>query len=387
EITQAGLASAAGSPEQFEVMRRLGYRSCMIVPLVARGRSLGALTFVTAESGRRYGPQDLSLAQVLAARAALAVDNARLYREAQEALGQAERANRAKDEFLATVSHELRTPLAAVLLWTRLMARGSLDDAKQARALDLIERNAKLQAQLVEDLLDVSRIVSGKLRVEVRPMDRGATVEAALDAIRPAAEAKAIRIESSLEPGAAFVAGDPARLQQVVWNLLSNAIKFTPKGGRVDVRLQRAESHVELTVSDTGEGISADFLPHVFERFRQGDSSTTRAHGGLGLGLGIVRHLVELHGGTVTARSGGENLGAEFTVSLPLQAGATASAPRSTASRQPLLYGIRVLVVDDDAQTLELVRSTLERCGAAVTTAHSAREARQHFEHEPPDVL
>src|SRR5436305_1879685 len=181
EITEAGLAGAAGNPEHFEVMRQLGYRSCMIVPLVARGRSLGAMTFVTAESGRRYGPADLALAQELAARAALAVDNARLYREAQEALAQAERANRAKDEFLATVSHELRTPLAAVLLWTRLMARGSLDDAKKARALELIERNAKLQAQLVEDLLDVSRIISGKLRVEVRPMDPAAAAEVALD--------------------------------------------------------------------------------------------------------------------------------------------------------------------------------------------------------------
>ena len=394
EITQAGLASAAGSPEQFEVMRRLGYRSCMIVPLVARGRSLGALTFVTAESGRRYGPPDLSLAQELAARAALAVDNARLYREAQEALGQAERANRAKDEFLATVSHELRTPLSAVLLWTRLMARGSLDEAKQARALDLIERNAKLQAQLVEDLLDVSRIVSGKLRVEVRPMDLGATVEAALDAIRPAAEAKAIRIESSLEPGAAFVAGDPARLQQVVWNLLSNAIKFTPKGGRVEVRLQRAESHVELSVSDTGEGISPDFLPHVFERFRQADSTTTRAYGGLGLGLGIVRHLVELHGGTVRAESAGPGQGATFIVCLPMPAvrGAfprpeAAAAAELSLDELPALDGVRVLVVDDEPDARAALAVILQQQQASVTAVGSVAEALDVFEREPPDVL
>src|SRR5207244_1167273 len=202
------------------------------------------------EPRRGDGPADLALAQELAAGAALAVANAPLYREAQEPLAQAERANRAKDEFLATVSHELRTPLAAVLLWTRLMARGSLDDAKKARALELIERNAKLQAQLVEDLLDVSRIISGKLRVEVRPMDLAAAVDAALDAIRPAADAKAIRIESSLDPAAAFVAGDPARLQQVVWNLLSNAIKFTPKGGCGDGRPRRAGALDELPALD-----------------------------------------------------------------------------------------------------------------------------------------
>src|SRR5207244_6324798 len=302
------------------------------------------------EPRRGDGPADLALAQELAAGAALAVDNARLYREAQEALAQAERANRAKDEFLATVSHELRTPLAAVRLWTRLMARGSLDDAKKARALELIERNAKLQAQLVEDLLDVSRIISGKLRGEVRPMDLAAAVDAALDAIRPAADAKAIRIESSLDPAAAFVAGDPALLQQVVWNLLSNAIKFTPKGGCVDVRLRRAESHVELSVSDTGEGISADFLPHIFERFRQADSTSTRAHGGLGLGLGIVRHLVELHGGTVRAESAGPGQGATFVVCLPLPAvrGAfprpeAAAAAELSLDALPALDGVRVL--------------------------------------------
>jgi len=394
EITEAGLAGAAGNPEHFEVMRQLGYRSCMIVPLVARGRSLGAMTFVTAESGRRYGPADLALAQELAARAALAVDNARLYREAQEALAQAERANRAKDEFLATVSHELRTPLAAVLLWTRLMARGSLDDAKKARALELIERNAKLQAQLVEDLLDVSRIISGKLRVEVRPMDLAAAVDAALDAIRPAADAKAIRIESSLDPAAAFVAGDPARLQQVVWNLLSNAIKFTPKGGCVDVRLRRAESHVELTVSDTGEGISADFLPYVFERFRQADSTTTRAHSGLGLGLGIVRHLVELHGGTVRAESAGPGHGATFTVCLPLPAVRGAYAcPEPAAAAEvaldelPALDGVRVLVVDDEPDARTALALILQQRQATVTAVGSVAEAIDVFEHEPPDVL
>ncbi|TMA58232.1 MAG: PAS domain S-box protein [Deltaproteobacteria bacterium] len=394
EITEAELAAVAASPEHFEVMRRLGYRSCMIVPLVARGRSLGALTFVTAESGRRYGAPDLSLAQELAARAALAVDNARLYREAQEALGQAERANRAKDEFLATVSHELRTPLSAVLLWTRLIARGSLDGTKQARALELIERNAKLQAQLVEDLLDVSRIVSGKLRVDLRPMDLGSAVEAALDAIRPAAETKSIRIESSLEPSAALVAGDSARLQQVVWNLLSNAIKFTPKGGRVDVRLRRAESHVELGVSDTGEGISADFLPHVFERFRQADSTSTRAYGGLGLGLGIVRHLVELHGGTVRAESAGPGQGATFIVRLPMPAvrGAfprpeAAAAAELSLDALPALDGVRVLVVDDEPDARAAVVVILQERQASVTAVGSVAEALDVLERDPPDVL
>ena len=274
------------------------------------------------------------------------------------------------------------------------MARGSLDEAKQARALDLIERNAKLQAQLVEDLLDVSRIVSGKLRVEVRPMDLGATVEAALDAIRPAAEAKAIRIESSLEPGAAFVAGDPARLQQVVWNLLSNAIKFTPKGGRVEVRLQRAESHVELGVSDTGEGISPDFLPHVFERFRQADSTTTRAYGGLGLGLGIVRHLVELHGGTVRAESAGPGQGATFIVCLPMPAvrGAfprpeAAAAAELSLDELPALDGVRVLVVDDEPDARAALAVILQQQQASVTAVGSVAEALDVFEREPPDVL
>ena len=394
DITEDGLAAVAGSPEHFEVMRQLGYRSCMIVPLVARGRSFGALTFVTAESGRRYGQVDLSLAQELAARAALAVDNARLYREAQEALTQAERANRAKDEFLATVSHELRTPLSAVLLWTRLMARGSLDEGKKARALDLIERNAKLQAQLVEDLLDVSRIISGKLHLEVRPMDLAAVVEAALDAIRPAADAKAIRMDSSLAPGAEYVAGDPSRLQQVIWNLLSNAIKFTPKGGRVDVDLRRAESHVELTVRDTGEGISAEFLPHIFERFRQADSTSTRAHGGLGLGLGIVRHLVELHGGTVRAESPGRGGGSTFVVSLPLPAvrgpfarpEATA-APELSLDELPALDGVRVLVVDDQADARAALALILQQRQASVTAVGSVAEAVDVFAHELPDVL
>ena len=394
DITEDGLAAVAGSPEHFEVMRQLGYRSCMIVPLVARGRSFGALTFVTAESGRRYGQVDLSLAQELAARAALAVDNARLYREAQEALTQAERANRAKDEFLATVSHELRTPLSAVLLWTRLMARGSLDEGKKARALDLIERNAKLQAQLVEDLLDVSRIISGKLHLEVRPMDLAAVVEAALDAIRPAADAKAIRMDSSLAPGAEYVAGDPSRLQQVIWNLLSNAIKFTPKGGRVDVDLRRAESHVELTVRDTGEGISAEFLPHIFERFRQADSTSTRAHGGLGLGLGIVRHLVELHGGTVRAESPGRGGGSTFVVSLPLPAvrgpfarpEATA-APELSLDELPALDGVRVLVVDDQPDARAALALILQQRQASVTAVGSVAEAVDVFAHELPDVL
>jgi len=292
------------------------------------------------------------------------------------------------------VSHELRTPLSAVLLWTRLMARGSLDEGKKARALDLIERNAKLQAQLVEDLLDVSRIISGKLHLEVRPMDLAAVVEAALDAIRPAADAKAIRMDSSLAPGAEYVAGDPSRLQQVIWNLLSNAIKFTPKGGRVDVDLRRAESHVELTVRDTGEGISAEFLPHIFERFRQGDSTSTRAHGGLGLGLGIVRHLVELHGGTVRAESPGRGGGSTFVVSLPLPAvrgpfarpEATA-APELSLDELPALDGVRVLVVDDQADARAALALILQQRQASVTAVGSVAEAVDVLAHELPDVL
>jgi signal transduction histidine kinase len=272
------------------------------------------------DATRRYTPEDLLVAEEVARRAATALEHARLYELAQAERRRAEEANRAKDEFLATLSHELRTPLTAVLGWTQMLRSGVLSPAKQARALETVERNARAQAQLIEDLLDVSRIITGKMRVAVQPVVLARVVEAALEAVRPAAEARDIELVASLDPDGmegGAVSGDADRLQQVAWNLLSNAIKFTPPGGRVSVRVDQQDGMLRLQVQDSGQGIRPDFLPFVFDRFRQQDGAATRAHGGLGLGLAIVRHLVELHGGSVEVASAGEGQGATFTVRLP----------------------------------------------------------------------
>jgi PAS domain S-box-containing protein len=307
-------------------------------------------------------------------------------------------ANRLKDEFLATVSHELRTPLTAILGWAHLLRAGQLDKESGSSALETIERNARSQAQLIDDLLDVSRIIMGKLRLDVRQVDPSSFIEPAIEALRPAAEAKDVRIQKVMDTGVVSVAGDPARLQQVVWNLLSNAIKFTHKGGKVQVRLERINSHIEIAVSDTGIGIKPEFLPHVFERFRQADQKSTRHHGGLGLGLAIVRHLVELHGGTVEANSPGEGQGTTFVVKLPLVAvyqKDKLAERMHPAARDPLptfecperLDGLKVLVVDDEADTRELLRIGIGQCGAEVVTAVSAREALEAIAEESPDLL
>ncbi|HEY0378085.1 MAG TPA: PAS domain S-box protein [Pyrinomonadaceae bacterium] len=325
-------------------------------------------------------------------------DRAALLLREQAARKTAEDANRLKDEFLATLSHELRTPLTAMLGWTKMLRMMDLDEATAAHALEIIERNAKAQARLVEDLLDVSRIITGKLRLEVRPTELLTVVTAATDAVRPAAAAKSIELHTRLDPAVGPVSGDPARLQQVAWNLISNAVKFTGKGGRVEVRLERADSHVELTVSDTGPGIAPEFLPYVFDRFRQADGSTTRMHGGLGLGLAIVRHLVELHGGTVQAESAGAGHGAAFTVKLPIAALRTADfglrvdekAGEQSATHNPLsaiLSGVRVLVVDDEEDARALLCTLLEKHGAEVVAAASAQEALAAVERAAPDVL
>ena len=319
----------------------------------------------------------------------------------QVARAEAEAANRAKDEFVATVSHELRTPLNAILGWARIIRNSKLDEKGFARALDTIERNAKLQVQLIDDLLDVSRIISGKLRLTVIPLELAPVIEAAIDAIRPAAEAKNIRLQVMLESNTGLVSGDPDRLQQIVWNLLSNAVKFTDKGGRVQIRLEHFNSHVVTTVSDTGKGIPPDFLPYVFDRFRQADSSITRLHGGLGLGLAIVRQLVDLHGGSVQAQSPGEGKGATFSFELPLiiahgsgrfpmnaeEAQATNAALQIGVGASPVLAGLSVLVVDDDADARELLRAILEQRGAHVTTAASAAQAYETLEWLKPDVI
>ena len=324
-------------------------------------------------------------------------ERAELLAREQAARQQAEVASRLKDEFLSTVSHELRTPLNAMLGWVNLLRAGRLDEATASRALETVERNARAQNKLIEDLLDVSRIITGKLRLDVQPVDLVAVVEAAIETVRPTAEAKGLRLQSILDPLAGPISGDPNRLQQVVWNLLSNAIKFTPRGGRIMVRLERINSHVEIIVSDTGQGISPEFLPYVFERFRQADSSSTRVHGGLGLGLAIVRHLVELHAGTVQAYSLGEGQGTTVKVLLPLTV--TAYTIPALGDRHPAvgdslpdtiypsLSGVRVLVVDDEADARELIGVLLKQCGASVTTAASASEALERLEQESFDCL
>ncbi|MBW8875627.1 MAG: response regulator [Acidobacteria bacterium] len=323
-------------------------------------------------------------------------ERARLLVLEQAARKHAEEANRIKDEFLATLSHELRTPLNAILGWVQVLRTGKLDDAASARALETIERNSRAQAQLIADLLDVSRIITGKLRLDFKPVEMSRIIDAALDSVRPAADAKAIRLVVSLAPLASPVLGDSDRLQQVVWNLLSNAIKFTPRDGRVEVRLWESRPHAVIQVSDSGIGIRTDFLPYVFDRFRQAESTLTRSHGGLGLGLSIVRHLVELHGGTVEVDSAGEGQGAIFRVSIPLRAAAT---DEHTADRRPgppaqhvwnlpgLLKDLRVLVVEDEADTRDLLVLALEQCGAEVSAFATVPEALASFDAAVPDVL
>lgn len=310
---------------------------------------------------------------------------------------EAEIANRTKDEFLSILSHEIRTPLNAILGWTQMLrSRWNINPETTVRALEIIERNARGQTHLIEDLLDISRIITGKLCLQVGAVELIPIIEAAVDTVRPAANAKNIRLQTILDPSIEPVAGDPDRLQQVVWNLLSNAIKFTPKGGSVEVRLQRTNSHVEIVVSDTGQGISAHFLPYVFDRFQQENSTTTRVHGGLGLGLSIVRHLVELHGGSVQAFSSGEGLGATFIVNLPLPVVRDASPieqVHSTADKEapsdssPVLEGLHILLVDDEADVRELMTTILTECGAQVTAVASAKDALKTFDHLKPDLL
>ncbi|CAN5522557.1 hypothetical protein BH09VER1_BH09VER1_50400 [soil metagenome] len=312
-----------------------------------------------------------------------------------------ERANHIKDEFLATLSHELRTPLNAILGWTQVLRSSPGDVESVQNGLTIIERNARAQTKIIEDLLDMSRIISGKVRLDVQAVDLAATLEGAVQTAQPAAEARGVRIVSVVDPLATMVSGDPNRLQQVFWNLLSNAVKFTTKDGRVHVLLQRTESHVEVTVTDTGEGISPEFLPHVFDRFRQSDASSTRKHGGLGLGLAIVKQLVELHGGSITARSEGRGLGATFVVQFPLAATRSSPTVHAPLRRHPgaiteavpepvsdvVLHGVSILVVDDEPEARGLVRRLLEDRGARVTAAASAQEGLEMFRRERPDLL
>lgn len=389
--------------------------SYLAVPVIGRsGEVIGGLFFGHSEPGV-FTERHERIVEGLASQTAIAMDNARLYKKAKESIlereellereqqarHEAEVASRMKDEFLGLLSHELRTPLNAIVGWTRMLSTGQLDNDTFDRAVETIDRNAKLQARLIDDMLDVSRIISGKLRLDAQPVDLTTVVNAAVDTLRPAADAKQIRIYVVLDFGAGMVLGDPVRLQQVIWNLLSNAIKFTPKKGSIHVMLERVNSQVEVTVSDTGIGIDEAFLPYVFERFRQGDSTSSKKYGGLGLGLAIVRHLVEMHGGTVEAANRKDRQGAIFSFKLPVMVVRKKNIGEPGEENRihpafsdgipfdcpPELNGIKILAVDDEPDARELLMRVLEQCGAEVKTCGSVEEALAAYDDYQPDIL
>ena len=372
-------------------------QSSLCAPMAVMGRIVGTIEVQTYEKAA-YRVEHATAMRMAANLTAIAIENVRLLERESSARASAEESNRLKDEFLATVSHELRTPLTAILGWSRMLQSGSLENDMVARAIETINRNAKSQAQIIDDILDVSRIITGNLYLELHPVELAPVLEAAINVVRPTAEAKGIQIEVDFEPEPAAVPGDTNRLQQVFWNLLSNAVKFTPTNGKVSVRLSHVNSEAEIVVTDTGQGISPEFLPFVFDRFRQADSTSTRRHGGLGLGLAIARHLVEIHGGSISAGSGGDGSGATFTVSLPLVGSPVEIADTAPAikleedaterlkSRQ-LLSGLHVLLVDDDEDTLDLLAAALAQRSAQVTTASSAAAAFESIKNCRPDVL
>ncbi|HEV7474972.1 MAG TPA: response regulator [Pyrinomonadaceae bacterium] len=395
-------------------------------PILSAGGVCGWIYLLNKLSADDFSEADERLAATLATQVAIAYENARLYTDAQrhaselqqeiterkqaeeqraqllvreqEARAEAEQANRTKDEFLATLSHELRTPLSAILGWSHLVRTGKLDDTQMSRAFETIERNARSQSQLIDDLLDVSRIITGKLQIEAQPVDLFRVIESAIEAVRPASEAKGVQFETVFDKAACFVSGEANRLQQIFWNLFSNAIKFTPGGGQVAVEVKRGGAEVRVSVRDSGIGIAPEFLPYIFDRFRQADGSTTRVHGGLGLGLSIVKHLVQVHDGTIEVESEGKDRGTTFTVSLPLASpasvktseDATASEPESNGLPEgfpTLLKGLRILVVDDEADSRELVTTILQRCGSEVRCCESAAAAIDTFRAWKPDLL
>lgn len=356
-------------------------------PLIARGKLLGVLSF-GSRTRTQFTPEEIALLQATSDQMAVALERAELVASLQQQTEQLLQANRLKDEFLAVLSHELRTPLNPILGWSKLLRTQKYDEATTARALETIERNAKLQTELIQDLLDVSRILQGKLSLNITQVDLASTIAAAIETIQLAAEAKCIQLQVSVQENVGQVYGDPNRLQQVVWNLLSNAVKFTPQNGRIEIRLVSLGSQVQLQVQDTGRGISPDFLPYVFDYFRQADGTKTRKFGGLGLGLAIVRHLIELHGGTVKAESPGEGQGATFTLTLPLiQTHLQSNQGDSQLDECPDLKGVKVLVVDDDFDTRDLISFFLEQLGAEVTQVRSPTEALQVLTHFQPHVL
>jgi PAS domain S-box-containing protein len=370
-------------------------QSSLAAPMAVMGRTIGTIE-VQGYARAAYKAEHVTAMRMAANLTAVAIENVRLLERESNARAAAEESNRLKDEFLATVSHELRTPLTAILGWSRMLESGELDEGVAARAIETIRRNAKTQSQIIDDILDVSRIITGNLYLDLHPIELVPVVEAAINVVRPTAEAKGIQIETEFDAQPAMVSGDSNRLQQVVWNLLSNAVKFTPSGGAVRIAVQHADSSVEIKVTDNGQGITADFLPFVFDRFRQADSTTTRQHGGLGLGLAIARHLVEIHGGAVLAESAGEHEGATFTVRLPAACSVTTRLRDDTlqfdseemiAECPTALTGLHVLLVDDDGDTLEMMTAALMKRQAKVTAALSADEAIARIKESRPDVI
>ncbi|MEG4941051.1 PAS domain S-box protein [Microcoleus sp. F4-D5] len=378
-------------PDLAQAYAKVGSEAWISVPLLIEGQAVGGLS-LSFSTVPQLCESDRAFVLALAQMSAQAIDRARLYESERQARAQAEAANRIKDEFLAVLSHELRTPLNPILGWTRLLRRGTLDSSKTAVALETIERNAELQVQLIEDLLDISRILQGKLSFNSTPVNLKTTLKAAIETVSLAAEAKNIQIETQLEPNVSHVLGDATRLQQVVWNLLTNAIKFTPTGGRVEVEVKTIDSYAQIQVRDTGKGIKPEFIPYVFDTFRQADSTITRTFGGLGLGLAIVRHIVELHGGTVKAESFGEGQGATFTVTLPLlvrsnEANSDRKENVSLNAHTSPLARLCILAVDDELDNLELVQFILEQAGATVISVSSATDVLQQLTKFKPDVL
>jgi len=369
-------------------------QSSLSAPMAVMGRIIGTIEVQSYEPDA-YKEEHVTAMRMAANLAAVAIENVGLLERESTARASAEESNRLKDEFLATVSHELRTPLTAILGWAKMLEGGSIETDMARRAIETITRNAKAQAQIIDDILDVSRIITGNLSLDLRPTELESLLEAAVNVVRPTADAKGILVETDLSAEPIAVSGDADRLQQVFWNLLSNAVKFTPSGGKVSVSLRRTKSEAEIQVTDTGQGINEIFLPFVFDRFRQADSTSTRQHGGLGLGLAIARHLIEIHGGAVEANSDGEGKGARFIVRLPLAGSVPTPAEPSDADAaqenkerlRSQLAGVYVLVVDDDEDTLELMRAALAQRGASVTAVSSAAQGLESIRTFRPDVL
>ncbi|MBW3637323.1 MAG: response regulator [Armatimonadetes bacterium] len=388
EVSDALVEEIARDERHLQILQQLGVCSAMVVPLLADGRTLGVMSLVSSTPQRNYSPLDLSLAEDLARRCAMAVENARLHRKTLDAL-------KARDEFLAVLSHELRSPLTAILGWSQIIQGDDMDRQTLAHGLSVIERNAATQARLIEDLLEVSSIITGRLKLQMAPVALAQVVQNGVNSLAPVWERKGIEVEFSNRVTSDRMLGDEPRLQQIVWNLISNAIKFTPRGGRIEVTLEAEGPQFVLGVKDSGEGISPEFMPFLFDRFRQADSTSTRRHGGLGLGLAIVRHLAEMHGGTVQACSDGIGHGATFSVRLPQlppskapDAAESPPAARSNGGAEAVsLDGLKVLLVEDGDDARELLATALRMFGAQVATAASAQEAMDALGQNAPDVL